>query len=108
MPTNRPASPGFAGTSYTLDYNFASDLPLNVNPGQTITLTSTSPSPGVNQTFIDSKTTTADLIVPYAGTSVTSYKQLTVQLVTNVYRNSGGTLAFAYNLSVQDFATPAT
>jgi len=26
--------PGFAGTSYTLDYNFSGDLPLNVNPGR--------------------------------------------------------------------------
>ncbi len=26
--------PGFTGTSYTLDYNFRNDLPLNVNPGR--------------------------------------------------------------------------
>jgi hypothetical protein len=80
---------------------------VNVDPGQTITLTQTTPSPFFTQTRIDHKESTLDLIIPYAGDTVTSYKQLTVKLVTNVYRNSGGTLAFAYNISCEDFPTPS-
>jgi hypothetical protein len=81
---------------------------LNVDPGQTIILTSTTLSPAytAGQTRIDHKVDTADLIVAVPGSSATSYKQLTVQLVTNVYRNTGGTLAFAYNISAQDFPQP--
>jgi hypothetical protein len=82
---------------------------LDVTPGQTVIVNTTTPSPAyTGQTWIDHKVSTVDLVVSYPGSPVTSYKQLTVQLVTNVYRNAGGTLAFAYNVSAADFAMPGS
>jgi hypothetical protein len=83
---------------------------LTIAPGQTQTLNTVDPPPIVSgQQLVDHVVDSADLVVPIPGPSgPTNFKQLTVTLVTNVYRNSGGTLTFAYNISSDTFPQPGT
>jgi hypothetical protein len=75
---------------------------LPVGPGQTVTVSSTTPAPA---DLIDTISASQGVVVPFAGPI--TFQELSVTLVTNVYRNANGTLAFQYNLSSVNFPPPS-